>query len=398
MVEITETLKLQIYPTEEQIELFQYSQLQFIKGCQCVSDYIFEHQIFEQRKLHDTLYYYLREKFGLPAQLAASTFRVVLARYKTVQTQLRKQQVKFLDKYTNEWVSYRKELSHLTQPIQFKQPVLQLVRNRSYSFLKDNTLSIGTLSGRQKVPFTYLDNHDYFDKFSNYTFGQGELLNIKGKWYFHVSATIEAPDFDVNNIQHVVGIDRGLRHLAVTFDEQGKTTFYNGKHVMNKRKHYSELRAELQSKGTKSAKKRLKRLSRKENRWMRDVNHRITKTLIDTYGPNTLFVLENLEGVTFNTVHHRKKSKRYEHHSWAFYQFEEFLTYKAKEIGAKVIKIDPRYTSQTCPKCGNIDKTARDHHVHEYHCKQCGYRSNDDRIAAMNIQAKGKQWITEHQA
>lgn len=397
MTEIIETLKLQIYPTEEQVELFQYSQQQFIKGCQCVSDYIFEHQTLKQREIHDALYYYLREAFDLPAELTASTIRATLARYKAVKTKLRKQRVKFLDKSTNEWVSYRKDLSYLTQPIQFKRPVLQLVRNRSYSFLNNDTLSLRMITSREKVPFTFLEGNEYFDKFNDYTFGGAELLCIEGKWYVYVSAKKETPDFDVQNVQHVVGIDRGLRHLAVTFDEQGKTTFYNGKEVLNKRKHYSKLRAELQRKGTKSAKKRLKRLSRKENRWMSDMNHCITKALIDTYGPNTLFVLEDLEGVTFNTVKRRRKEKRNEHHSWAFYQFEEFLTYKAKEIGAKVIKIDPRYTSQTCSKCGNVDKTARNLEIHEYHCKQCGYRSNDDRLAAMNIQTKGKQWITEQQ-
>ena len=128
---------------------------------------------------------------------------------------------------------------------------------------------------------------------------------------------------------------------------------------------------------------------------MTNVNHRITKALVDKYGPNTLFVIEDLEHVTFNTVHSRRKDQRYEHHSWAFYQFEQFLTYKAEEIESKVIKIDPRYTSQTCPKCKNVDKSARNYRTHEYCCSQCGYQSNDDRVAAMNIFERGQQWIEQ---
>ena len=394
MHEITETLKLQIYPTSEQIAIFEYSQQQFIKACQYVSDYAFNYRVLDVRKLHDALYYQLRSMFDLPAQITASIIRVVSARYKTVRTQFKKQRVKYRDQHTGEWESYQKDLSHLIKPLQFKRPVLQLVNNRSYAFLKNQTLSLGTLQGRQKVPFFYLDNK-YFEKFKDWEWGQGEVLKIKGKWYFHVSVTREVPDFDIKNIQHVIGIDRGLRHIVVTYDELENSIFYNGKSVKQVRAHYQKLRAELQRKGAKSAKKRLRSLNRKENRWMTDVNHRITKALVDQYGPNTLFVIEDLEQVTFNTVHSRVKDQRYEHHSWAFYQFEQFLTYKAEEIGSKVIKIDPRYTSQTCPKCKNVDKSARNHRIHEYCCKQCGYQSNDDRVAAMNIFERGQQWIEQ---
>lgn len=394
MHEITETLKLQIYPTPEQIAIFEYSQQQFIKACQYVSDYAFHYRVLDARKLHDALYYRLRKLLDLPAQITASIFRVVSARYKTVRTQFKKQRVKYRDHYTGKWESYQKDLNHLMKPLQFKQPVLQLVNNRSYAFLKNQTLSLGTLQGRQKVPFSY-PNNKYFKKFKDWKWGQGEVLKIKGKWYFHVSVTREVPNFDIKNIQHVIGIDRGLRHIAVTYDELENSIFYNGKSVKQVRAHYQNRRAELQRKGTKSAKKRLQSLSRKENRWMTDVNHRITKALVDKYGPNTLFVIEDLEHVTFNTVYSRLKNRRYEHHSWAFYQFERFLNYKAEEIGSKVIKIDPRYTSQTCPKCKNIDKSARNHRTHEYCCKQCGYQSNDDRVAAMNIFERGQQWVEQ---
>lgn len=74
------------------------------------------------------------------------------------------------------------------------------------------------------------------------------------------------------------------------------------------------------------------------------------------------------------------------------------IEYKAKKAGHSVIAVDPRYTSQTCPKCGMVRKANRDKRLHEYQCSNCGYRSNDDRVAAMNIQRLGYQSLVESQS
>ena len=121
---------------------------------------------------------------------------------------------------------------------------------------------------------------------------------------------------------------------------------------------------------------------------MSDVNLQISKKLVDFYGPNALFVLEDLTGIK-KTVKHRKKDKRYEQSSWAFYQLETDLTYKALRNHSRVIKVPAQYTSQRCPRCGRINKDNRDHKLHLYVCDRCGYSSNDDRIGAMNIQELG---------
>ncbi|MBO7676466.1 MAG: transposase, partial [Erysipelotrichaceae bacterium] len=74
------------------------------------------------------------------------------------------------------------------------------------------------------------------------------------------------------------------------------------------------------------------------------------------------------------------------------------LIYKANEHGQKVIKVNSRYTSQTCPKCGHIDKTNRDKQKHNFCCRNCGYTSNDDRIGAMNLYRMGIEYLVESQA
>lgn len=193
----------------------------------------------------------------------------------------------------------------------------------------------------------------------------GKVLHTGNKWYMHISATKELPDYAKEQSQHVVGIDRGLRFLATAYDEQGKTLFFHGQEIMHKRRKFKRLRQQLQSKGTKSAKRRLKKIGQRENRWMTDANHQLSKTLVDHYGANTLFVLENLVNVRFATKKVRK-DKRYEQVSWAFYQLGQFLTYKAHLAGSEVVQVSAKYTSQRCPKCGRIWKSNRDHDKHLY--------------------------------
>ncbi len=112
------------------------------------------------------------------------------------------------------------------------------------------------------------------------------------------------------------------------------------------------------------------------------------------YGQDTLLVLENLRGVSFEESNLSRTAKhKYDLRSWSFYQLEQFLCYKAHQSRSEVLKVSAKCTSQRCPKCGAIHKGNRDHHKHLYSCK-CGYKSNDDRTGAMNIQHLGTIWLS----
>ena len=130
---------------------------------------------------------------------------------------------------------------------------------------------------------------------------------------------------------------------------------------------------------------------------MRDVNHQVSKALVNRQSKPTLFALENLSGVR-NATEKVRKGYRCVQVSWAFYQLRQMIEYKAAKAGHSVIAVDPRYTSQTCPTCGLVRKANRRKSAREYHCSNCGYRSNDDRVAAVNIQRLGYQSIVETQS
>ena len=83
--------------------------------------------------------------------------------------------------------------------------------------------------------------------------------------------------------------------------------------------------------------------------------------------------------------------------SWSFYDLEQKLIYKAKQNQSTVIKVNPRYTSQCCPICGHTEKSNRNKKIHLFTCKNCGYKSNDDRIGAMNLYRKGINYLEDNQ-
>lgn len=113
---------------------------------------------------------------------------------------------------------------------------------------------------------------------------------------------------------------------------------------------------------------------------MADVNHQVSKALVEANPAGTLFVLEDLKGCRECMIVPYGKSRRPMLVGWAYLDLEGKLAYKAARAGNIVIKVDPAYTSQACPRCGHTERANRDRKMHLFTCKRCGYRSNDDRI------------------
>jgi putative transposase len=127
---------------------------------------------------------------------------------------------------------------------------------------------------------------------------------------------------------------------------------------------------------------------------MTDVNHQLSKALVKEAGKHSLLVLEDLTGIRSATERVRVRS-RYVTVSWAFHQLRQMVEYKAKLNQSAVYAVDPKYTSQMCPKCGHTEQSNRNKQLHLFQCKNCNYRSNDDRVGAMNLRAKGIQYLSE---
>ena len=371
MEQMTVTAKVQISVNTDSKVLLDETMSVYSDACNYVSYYVFRTHDLKQFSLNKVLYSTLREKFGLKSQMAQSVFKTVIARYKTI---LENQK---------EWI----------QP-SFKKPQFDLVWNRDYS-LTQNCFSVNTLNGRVKLPYFAEGMAKYFDH-DIYKFGTAKLVNKHGKYFLHIPVTYNVEESNISDICNVVGIDRGINFVVATYDSKHRSGFVSGKSIKQKRAHYSKLRKELQIRQTPSSRRRLKAIGQRENRWMQDVNHQVSKALVESNPKHTLFVLEDLSGVRNATERVRTKD-RYVSVSWSFYDLEQKLIYKAKQNQSTVIKVDPRYTSQCCPVCGHIEKANRDKKIHLFTCKNCGYKSNDDRIGAMNLYRMGINYLEDSQ-
>ena len=129
---------------------------------------------------------------------------------------------------------------------------------------------------------------------------------------------------------------------------------------------------------------------------MQDISHQVSRALVVSNPKHTLFVLEDLIGIR-NPIERVKTKDCYVSVSWSFYDFEQKLIYKVKQNQSSVIKVDPRYTSQCCPVCGHTEKSNRNKKMHLFTCKNCGYKSNDDRIGAMNLYRMGINYLVDVQ-
>lgn len=371
MEQMTVTAKIQISVSDTDKVLLDNTMSVYRDACNYVSCYVFRTHDLKQFSLNKVLYSDLREKFGLKSQMAQSVFKTVIARYKTILED------------QSEWI----------QP-SFKKPQYDLVWNRDYS-LTQNCFSVNTLAGRVKLSYFAKGMDKYFDH-TVYKFGTAKLVNKHSRYFLHIPVTYDIEEANLSDICNIVGIDRGINFVVATYDSKHKSGFVSGKSIKQKRAAYSKLRKELQMRQTPSSRQRIKAIGQRENRWMQDVNHRVSKALVENNPKHTLFVLEDLPGIRNVTERVRTKS-RYVSVSWSFYDLEQKLIYKAKQNQSTVIKVNPRYTSQCCPVCGHIEKANRNKKLHLFTCKNCGYKSNDDRIGAMNLYRMGINYLEDSQ-
>jgi IS605 OrfB family transposase len=172
----------------------------------------------------------------------------------------------------------------------------------------------------------------------------------------------------------VMGVDLGLKVPAVAVTEEGKVKFFgNGRE--NK---YMKRMARSKRKNLGKAKKgkAFKKLNNKEQRWMKDKDHKVSREIVNFAKQNKVSTiqLEELSGIRQTARTSRKN------HTWSFYRLAQFIAYKAALAGIKVVYVNPMYTSQTCPVCKERNHASD----RKYQCS-CGFKTHRDILGAMNI-------------
>ena len=312
-----------------------------------IASYGFENHTCSKVSVHHATYYPIREKYPeIPCSIVQGIRDVACEALKGVE----------LNKLP---------VSKQFSAIRYNKRVCNVNLSKKH-------VTLASIKGRVKATFLI---PKYYGKYIAWELRTSTLSYNKqhDTFYLHVTIHKQSPESVGDK---VLGIDRGIVNIAVTSNNH----FFNSKPIKNVRAKYAYLRAKLQNKGTKSAKKLLRKISGKEERFVSWVNHNISKEIVAM--PYDIFAIEDLTSIR---VQNRTRGIDFTRklNNWAFYELEQSIRYKAEAMGKSVVTIDPRYTSQKCSVCGHIYKGNRK--GNSFKCVKCGFQIHADLNAARNI-------------
>lgn len=214
-----------------------------------------------------------------------------------------------------------------------------------------------------------------------YVRGDARLFKRGEDWFVMLPLKMPtAPTVRDGNGETVIGVDLGIVRLATAKHPNG-VFIANGKAIRHTRESYASLRGRYQRHRRLD---RVRAMKGKERRWMTDLNHKVSRQLVDLAAqyPNPVLALEKLDGIR-DRIQGSKRFNRMAA-SWAFRQLADFVLYKARRAGVRVVFVDPRKTSRACPRCGHATRANRTTQA-DFRCVGCGYRGNADVVASINI-------------
>lgn len=344
------TAKVKLQPTPEQHRALLETLETANAACNQINDMAWQNGVFSQFKIHKLIYYNIKKQFNLTAQVVVRCISKVADAYK-------------LDKK-----SKRTFKSH--GAIAYDARIL-------HWYVDKQEVSIWTVDGRQRIPFVC--DPRQLELLQNQR-GESDLALIDGEFYLFATCEVETPE--PQDVEGVLGVDLGIKNIATTSDGEK----FAGNHLNNVRRRRRRQRKNIQKVGTRSARRKLKKLSGKEKRFATHTNHVISKQIVEqAQRTKRAIALEELKGIRGRV--RARKSQRDDLHSWSFSQLGEFIKYKAECAGVPIIYIDPAYTSQECSICGYIDKRNRKTQEH-FQCLRCGNVANADIDAARVIASR----------
>ena len=289
-----------------------------------------EHQVpLGVKPFHDNLYDIIRKEFPLiPAQGAIKVYKEVLSALRSIKS----------NKHKDASVPQRKHLSlHLDKLM--------------YSKLSIDGIYLSTEVKNKREHCTFVLYDKVNELFKTCTFADPTIFSRNGRLFLSVPFEVATPP-TVGDIS--IGIDLGIKRLFVT--SEGK--YFIDKHYLAKRRKIRYLKRCFQSKNTRSSKRHLASITRKERNLSKDMQHRAAKILIESTDASIL-VLEDLKKLKANTSKSKEGFNRKRHNSAIsqvpFAEFKDILTHKAQLVGKRVETVSPTWTSQTDSRSNKRD-------------------------------------------
>ncbi|MEI5522356.1 transposase [Streptomyces brasiliscabiei] len=365
-------VRVKLMPEAEQAAALLATLRTVNEAANWVSAVAFEQGVPREYELRGHTYAQLRSR-GLGAQAAQHTIKKVRDAYTTLKANIKAGNL-------GRPGSKRRGKAE-SKPVVFRPEAAQPYDDRCLSWQLDaQTVSIWTTAGRIR-DVRFVCSADGLKMLREHRQGESDLIERDG--VFYLIATCEVPEEKQYEPDGFIGVDLGIVNIATT------STGYQaaGRGLNRRRTRERDLRAKLQKKNTKSAKRRLKARARKEQRHVKNTNHVIAKRIVtEAERTSAGIALEDLGGIRQRV--RLRKPQRVMLHSWAFAQLGEFIAYKARRAGVPVVHVDPAHTSQTCCECGYVDRKNRVDQA-LFVCRNCGVVAHADRNASHNIAQRG---------
>ena len=315
------TLQTQLLPERDHAAKLKATVERFNEAANWAAGVAFEHRMANKIELQKIVYRDLREQFGLSSQMAVRCIAQVCE-------------------------AYQRDKS--IRPV-FRPHAAMPFDQRTMSFKGPDRVSLLTLDGRILVAVVM--GKYQADKFTNAK-GQADLvLRHDGKWFLLV--TVDVPE------AAPVPLPISLAWTWASRTSPPPTMVRTSPETTPKRPaRNTRRRKTCQRTGTKSAKRKLQKIRKKESRFRKDKSHCIAKKIVAKAKDTAKAIgVEDLGGINQRTpVRKPERGRRY---GWAFAQLRKFITYKAILAGIPVVPVDPRNTSRTCPECGHCARNNR---------------------------------------
>lgn len=353
------TISIKLLTSQDQGRKLENLQKTFAEACNAIVPQAVGNKCNNRFKLHHMCYYDIREKLPmLGSQMACNAIHKVSTAYKTLLSNRPK-----LKKEDWPAISYGSRSS-----IHFDK--------RTFT-LHGNAVSLFTMEKRIRAEMKLGNFQKAYMKKG--TPKEAELIKKPKGWFLNL--VLEVPDAEPAKTGGVLGVDLGENNLATT--SSGK--LFDGGKLSHERDKFLNLRKRLQRNGSKSAKQLLQKVSGRESRHVRHVNHEVSREIVAEAvrtGCSTI-AMENLTNIRKRIKAGKRVRSRL--HRWAWRELQDFVEYKAKAAGIQVVYVNPAYTSKTCSVCGNIGVRQK----HRFSCPICGRLAHADLNAGLNIASLG---------
>lgn len=338
----------------------------------------FENRTANSITIHKSNYESERSQTQLPSQLICGTFSKAGEALRSRLALQRKYDAKVKENATRLKPKAFRCPQSACQSVRYDGKRASVVR------IKEGWANLSSIAGRQQVKFSLPRN---FNRYTEWKVCCSELvLDRRNRLFLHVVLDGDGKPFVPNGF--VVGIDLGIKRPAVMSTKDGSFNRFIGKKewkaIEDRRRSYVRT---LQRKGTKPAKRKLKLLSGKVNRFRKDCDHQLSRQLVDSVPAGAVLVFENLKDIVSRCGKGKGRIQNGRMHRWSFARLFEFVDYKARLSGVGVAKVDPRNTSRRCSKCGHVDRGNRKDQS-RFECKSCHNSLNADLNGARNVALK----------